>query len=377
MVRSNDMDCSERLNQLRAQNSATRRISLAVAGICCLVASAGTHAAGTTAGREVNNTATVSYEIAGEAQTPVTSNTAQLFVDELLDVNVISDDVGPVGVTSPAVGAVLQFSVTNTGNGTESFRLVADDAVAGDSFDPNLTDIYIETNTTPGLQIGAGGDTPYTTAGDPLLVAEATVVVYLTSGIDSGLGAGLEGAVALRAVPATLIAQIGSDQPVDFPPVGTSYPGAGDPAEVGGGNVTAVVGTSFTQGNLLLLAEGRYVVSAAVVALSKNAVAVLDPFGGATLVPGSVITYEIVAEVLGSGPAEAVAVTDSLPTELLYVPASLTVSFLPVGENADDDFAPSGVDNTGFDPNSQAVTVNLADLAGGTSITITYQASIR
>jgi uncharacterized repeat protein (TIGR01451 family) len=340
MVRSNDMDCSERLNQLRAQNSATRRISLAVAGICCLVASAGTHAAGTTAGREVNNTATVSYEIAGEAQTPVTSNTAQLF-------------------------------------GTESFRLVADDAVAGDSFDPNLTDIYIETNTTPGLQIGAGGDTPYTTAGDPLLVAEATVVVYLTSGIDSGLGAGLEGAVALRAVPATLIAQIGSDQPVDFPPVGTSYPGAGDPAEVGGGNVTAVVGTSFTQGNLLLLAEGRYVVSAAVVALSKNAVAVLDPFGGATLVPGSVITYEIVAEVLGSGPAEAVAVTDSLPTELLYVPASLTVSFLPVGENADDDFAPSGVDNTGFDPNSQAVTVNLADLAGGTSITITYQASIR
>ena len=377
MEPSKDKDRHGGQSQSNRQHTVTRRICLAVAVVCCLLLPLVGQAAGTNAGREVNNTATASYEIAGTSQTPVTSNTAQVFVDELLDADVSSDDAGPVGVTSPANGAVLQFTVTNTGNGNETFRLVADDGVGGDGFDPSLNQLYLESNGTPGLQVGAGGDTPYGLAGDPLLAAEQSLVVYVSSDIGSGLAPNLEGAIALRAVPVTLIAQIGSDQPADFPPPGTVYAGAGDAAESGGGNVAAVVGTSFTAGNLLLIDEGRYVVSEAVVGLTKTAIAVSDPFGGTTAVPGSVITYEIVAEVVGTSPAEALVITDSLPAELEYVSASLIVSALPTGENADDDFAPLGVDNTGFDVGSTTVTVNLADLAGGATITITYQASIR
>lgn len=372
MDRLNDMD-------FEAAHARALRCTL-VAGAATVVfgclLSGVVHAAGTEAGREVNNTATVSYQIGGEDQTPVTSNTAQLFVDELLDVSVTSDDVGPVAVTSPAAGAVLAFTITNTGNGTEAFRLVADDTLPADGFDPVVDEVYVESNGIPGLQTGPGGDTPYALAGDPVLAADEAIAVYLTSSIEPGLASNLEGAVSLRAVPVTLVSVVGSDNPVDFPSAGTAFSGAGDPQQGGAGNVAAVVGTSLAVSGSVLV-EVRYVVSAAVVALSKSAVAIVDPFGGSTVVSGSVITYELVAEVQGTGAAEALVINDILPAELEYVSASLTVSALPSGEEADDDFAPLGADNTGYDPNTTTVTVNLGDQAGGGSISISYQASIR
>jgi hypothetical protein len=54
------------------------------------------------------------------------------------------------------------------------------------------------------------------------------------------------------------------------------------------------------------------------------------------------------------------------------------VSALPAGEEVDDDFAPVGVDNTGFNAGSGTVTVSLGDVAGGTPvITITFETAIR
>jgi uncharacterized repeat protein (TIGR01451 family) len=105
---------------------------------------------------------------------------------------------------------------------------------------------------------------------------------------------------------------------------------------------------------------------------------VVDPFGGATLVPGSVITYTLEVEVTGAGSAESLVVTDIIPAELEYQAGTLVVSALPAGEEADDDFAPAGVDNTGFNAGTTTVTVSLGDVAGGTPvITITFDAAIR
>jgi uncharacterized repeat protein (TIGR01451 family) len=181
-------------------------------------------------------------------------------------------------------------------------------------------------------------------------------------------------------VSTTIIAGSGTADPSDpdFPAPGTSYAGAGDPDEAGTGNVIAVVGATQDVNNLLISAEGRYVVSSAVVALTKTASNVVDPFGGATLVPGAVITYTLEVEVSGTGTAEALAITDLIPAELEYLAGTLAVSALPAGEEVDDDFAPVGIDNTGFDAGTQTVTVSLSDVAGGAPvITITFDAAIR
>ena len=108
-------------------------------GLFTLFLSQFSFALGTDAGVNIENSATVNFEIGGLAQTPVDSNTTQTLVDELLEVAVVSDDGGPVAVGSPDTDAVLQFSVTNNGNGDEVYRIVADDDVAEGGFNPSLT----------------------------------------------------------------------------------------------------------------------------------------------------------------------------------------------------------------------------------------------
>ena len=360
----------------------TRRLA-AVAGAAVLML-AGTDAAyavGTSAGKEIANTAQATFDIGGVAQTPVASAPAIVYVDELLDATVVFDNAGPVAVSSPQTGAIMQFTLTNSGNGTESFRLIADDSIAGADFDPVLNQIYLESNGLAGLQTGPGGDDPYVIgSNDPQLAADAVQVVYVEANIPINGGQNDQGLIQVRAISNTLYGLTGLDDPnaPGYPAVGTPYVGAGDLDDTGGGNVTAVVGTSNDITNLVLRGEGAFQVSAAVVALAKATTNRLDPFGGTTLVPGTILTYQIDVTVNGGGTAESLVVTDALPADLEYQTGTLVVSALPAGEDQDDDFAPIGTDNTGFDTNTDTLSVNLGDvIGGGGAITIEFQAMIR
>ncbi|MEQ8690462.1 MAG: hypothetical protein RIC89_06445 [Pseudomonadales bacterium] len=326
-------------------------------------------ALGTDAGADIQNTATVSFAINGTAQTPVDSNTVVTTVDELIDVVVVDDNGGPVGVSSPESGAILQFTVTNNGNGSEIFRIIADPNISEGGFDPVLDQIYLESNGLPGLQIGA--DTAYVSgSGDPLLAEDESLTVYVVADVPGGFSQGDDGDVTLRAIADTIITQAGVDDPdtAGWPVPGTSYAGFGD----GGGN--AVVGSSHDPGNLLVRTTGRYEVADAVVSVNKTVVSILDPFGGTTLVPGSIVTYQIDITVAGSGDADNLVISDVLATELEYVANSLQVG----GAAEDDDFAPSGVDNSGFDSAATSIVVDQGTVAGGSpAIVINFQAAVR
>ncbi|MFK7914016.1 MAG: hypothetical protein AB8B93_08885 [Pseudomonadales bacterium] len=336
-------------------------------------------AAGTQAGRSVTNRAEIVYQIGGSGDLNGASEITTS-VDELLDVTVVLADGGAVVVTAPQNAAVLEFVVTNIGNGTESFRLVAEDSLAGDDFDPTLSMLFLEANGVPGLQIGPGGDVEYVAAGnDPVLAADASITVYVTSDIPAGPVQNDLGNVRLRAVATTIVTESGTDNPQQaaFPDPGTSYAAAGDVAQLGG-NVSAVVGTAHDSANLLLRATGTYEVNAALVAVSKSVLAVLDPDGGSEVVTGSLVTYQIAVTVSGSGSVEALQVNDPLPALLDYVPGSLRVDNLPPGEEIDDDFLPAGADNTGYDPATRALSANLGTQAGdGAPIAIEFQAIVR
>ncbi|MEM7077419.1 MAG: hypothetical protein AAF513_02210 [Pseudomonadota bacterium] len=344
-----------------------RTVSVAVCALCSLYVDS-VAALGTDAGVSISNTATVAYEIAGAAQPPVSSTPVVTVVDELLDAVAVNDNGGNVPVSSPATGAILQFTVTNTGNGPEIYRIVAEDNVAEGGFDPSLTQLYLESNAIPGLQIG--GDTAYVPGtGDPNLAEDQAQVVYVSADIGAGLSQNDIGDIALRAIAQTIINQAGTDDPdaVAWPTPGTSYAGQGD----GGG--AAVVGASNDTANLLIRTTGRYEVSNAVVTVVKTAPTVLDPFGGTTVVPGSVITYQLQVSVAGTGTAEALVISDVLPAEVSYVANSLLVD----GVAEDDDFAPAGVDESGFDAGSSTVSVDRGDVTGGSpDVIVTFQVTV-
>ena len=337
------------------------------------------HAVGTTAGLSIHTQATASYSIQGAPQPDVVSNVDRLAVDEILDSLVTSDDAAAVSVASPSTANVLTFAVANTGNGTEPMRLVAEPQLSGDAFDPTQVAIYLETNGTAGLQTGAGGDTPYTAgANDPVLTANEVAVAYVVGDVPAAEPSGALARVGLRAVAKTIFTQSGTDDPGNaaFPAPGTTYPNAGDSGPQG--PVAAVVGSSADKSALALRAEGAFRVSSAVVTITKTVRAVTDPSGGAKVVPGATIDYQIVVDVAGSGTATAVVVTDPIPTELDYVPGSLSVSALPAGENGDDDFLPTNVDHTGFDAATHTVIVSLGDaVGGGAPTTIAFKAKVR
>lgn len=327
------------------------------------------YAVGTDAGVSIENSATVNFEIAGLPQTPVTSNTTSTTVDELLEVVVVSDNPGAVAVGTPETSAVLQFTVTNNGNGAEVYRIIADPDVAEGGFNPTLDQLYIESNGTPGLQTAS--DTAYVSGiSDPTLVEDESIIVYVVSNIPAGLSQADNGDVELRAVAETVINQAGTDDPSNgaWPNPGTSYAGLGN----GGGD--AVVGVSFDTGALLLTGSGRYQVSSAVVSVTKTVLSVVDPFGGATIVPGSVVTYQLELSVTGTGTADAVVLTDPLPVELAYVPSSLLINAV----SEDDDFAPAGVDGSGFNSGTGAVVVDQGSIAGGSpNVLVTFEAEVQ
>jgi len=292
-------------------------------------------ALGTIAGTDIDNTAMVSYEVAGTPQT-TTSNTVTLTVAEVLDVDVTLLS-GPASTAAGAVEQDLLLSVTNTGNGTESFTLAIDNALSGDDFDPvaSTPAIYFDTDGSGDF---SPGDTPYNPGtNDPLLAPDASIDILLVNDIPAGLANGLTGLSDLTATALT-----GSGNP------GDRFPGDGD------GGVDAVVGTSGAEDT----DTGQYIIGDIQLDVVKSAT-VLDPFGGTDPVPGAEVTYRIVVTPAGADTATNSVVTDPVPANTTYLPGSITLNGGALTDAADAD---AGTYAAAPIPE---VSVSLGDLTGG------------
>lgn len=300
-------------------------------------------ATGTTAGTTISNTAEVTYTDTGGNPVTVPSNRVDILVDEVLNVTVVSADPGDVVSQPGATNQVLTFDVTNTGNGSEAFRLAPVNAIGGDAFDPTTTSLVIDDGDgvyEPGI------DVVYTPgSNDPVLAPDSSVRIFVLSTVPAGATDGQRGQTDLTATATT-----GSG------PAGTVFPGQG----AGGG--AAVVGTTTAVGR----DDGFYIVSAATVAFVKSAT-VLDPFGGATRVPGSVITYTLVATVSGTGSLTNVAAGDPVPANTTFVPGSITLQGAALTDATDGDAGEIAANR---------VTVRFGTLAGGQTRTVTFKTTI-
>jgi uncharacterized repeat protein (TIGR01451 family) len=323
------------INRLRVASS------LAV-GFTIALYPASASASGVTAGTLIQNTATATYTSGSDSGT-VNSNTVTVRVDELLNVAVTGLDGAPI--TIGAGTAVLSYSITNTGNGSEAFDITVGPTVAGNDFDATVQSVAIDTNGNgtyePGVdQVLATG------AATPAIAPDASLTLFVIVALPTGVNDGDTSQVRLTADAVT---GTGS--------AGTVFAGQGE----GGGD--AVVGSSGATGNGLesLLA------ALANVALTKSAVVDADPVFGTQPVPGAVITYTLSAQVSGAGQVDSLRITDVIPAGTTYQNGTLTLDAAALTDGADADAGTAS---------AAGIDVNLGTVAGGTTKTVTFKVRI-
>jgi uncharacterized repeat protein (TIGR01451 family) len=301
-------------------------------------------AAGVAAGTIIQNTAQFEYTASSGLIVSDVSNTATLRVDEILDVTVSRSDTSDAPVLPGSATQPLSFTVTNNGNGQEAFRLTANLIVSGDQFDPVNARLAIDTNGNG--QYDSSIDQIYSPGqNDPLMNPDTSVRVFVLSDIPSALQNGNRGIAELSAQAVT-----GTGVP------GTSFAGMGN----GGGD--AVVGAT----------RGRSVDTSAYVAALINAQfiktqSVIDPQGGNSAVPGSIITYTLSTQVTGSGTLSGATIADAVPAQTSYIPGSLRLNGSPLTDNLDSD--PGQLTANG-------IQVNLGTLAAPATQTVTFQVKL-
>lgn len=274
-------------------------------------------AVGVAAGTPIDNTATVDYTV-GTVTSTASSNTVQVVVAEILDVNV-TPPAAQTPVAPGTTGQVLRFRVDNLGNGAEAFLLVANNAVSGDNFDPLAASpaIYLDTGGTP-ANTGAfdASDVPYVPgSNDPNLSADGFVYVYLVNNIPGSVADGNIGRSTLTAS-----ARTGTGA------AGTVFAGQG------AGGTDAVVGNTTA----VDVDQGAYLVQGVTVTATKSQ-AVVDQFGGTHALPGARINYSIVVNAVGTGTAATAVFADNIPAGTSYVPGTLTLNGGALTDTADGD----------------------------------------
>jgi uncharacterized repeat protein (TIGR01451 family) len=288
----------------------------ALLALISMIASLSAHGLGTVAGTAIQNTAQITYSV-GATTLSTASNTTTITVAEILDV-AVTLNTATVSVTPGATQQELVFTVTNTGNGTETFALAGQSIVAGDQFDPIPASPFVYFDTDGSGDFSAG-DTPYVAnSNDPVLVpngAGSSIRIIVVNDIPTTVVDGNRGRSQLSAS-----ARTGTGVP------GTLYAGQGD------AGVDAVVGTTGAAAQTF----GEYSVEALQISAVKSQ-SVLDQFGGTRPLPGARINYQIVVTATGTGNATTVNFTDAIPANTTYVAGSLVLNSVALSDTTGND----------------------------------------
>lgn len=313
----------------------------------CLALGNPVYAAGTAVGTVIENTANITYDLAG---TPlaIQSNTTSIVVAERI--NVTTTLQSPQTLVAPNdTDQALLFTVTNTGNGDEAFSLAVDSAIGGDDFDPvpAVPAIYFDSNANG---VFDAADQAYSPGvNDPVLAPDASVNVFIVNDIP---GAVANGDIGRSQITASSTTGTG--------PAGTVFAGQGD------GGVDAVIGTTTGSAS----ATGEYLVSDVLISVVK-AQQIDDPNGGNQPIPGATLTYTITVEVTSAGVATGSALRDAIPTFTTFVPASITLNGGAISDAIDADAGE--LDTSG----PATVVVRLGDLTQADGVqTIVFRVTI-
>ena len=302
-------------------------LTAAVVAILALGAGLAPSVFAVTANTQVDNSASVSYDVNSQPQPTVNSNTETFYVDVSVDF-VISENDGPTEVpVSLGDTAYTSFTLTNNANTDLFFDFAAvnaaltafDSASTDDGIDMSSFVIYNDdTGSTPGNGIFDSDETEITSAWVEVVAGGSLNILVAAD----APGSGNDGGVAVIELTATVVDSDGDpiatgDQANSFTFVDWSAYDASvqvvfveDVAgKVNGGEDDTGSNDGSAQDT------SAYVLQAAALVVTKRSAIIDDTLGGTAYhVPNAVLEYTIVVENLGAADATSVAITDAVMT---------------------------------------------------------------
>ncbi len=274
---------------------------------------------GTDAGTPIDNTATITYQVGGNSQTPIDAVAPTFVVDRIVTFTITNTDAVNTVVAPNEQDAVATFTITNTGNSPLDLRLSAinltGDTVNGtvDNADMDTDFVFIADNDGD-TTLGSGGDNPFVDA----LPEGGSILVAVLSDAPITLTDGQFAHIELTATAA--------DPGASLNPIADGALGA-DLVEVttdGAGTIETVFNDAGEDG--FETSQDGYEVQSATLAITKDATVISDPINGTTdpfAIPGAIIEYEIEIANTGAATATNISIGDVLTPELLFETGNL------------------------------------------------------
>ncbi|MFM5905997.1 MAG: hypothetical protein ACKOPO_00170 [Novosphingobium sp.] len=328
---------------------------------------------GTAAGTEIQNSVSVTFDVGGVAQNPVSSNTDAFLVDRKVNVTVAEVGSAATIVTPGAISQVTTFSVTNLSNDTADFALSVSQQNGGtaafggnDTFDATNVKIYLETDSVAGF---SAGDTEVTSAAYiDELAADTSKTVYVVSSIPLGLTTN-----AIATVTLTADGHAGgtaSSLGAELTTSSTNTANAVDTV------LADAAGATDGQYDGSFSAKDDYKVTAAAIGAVKSSRVVNDYIttsGDMKAIPGALVEYCILVSNNGSAPATSVSITDNVPASVTR-DATFGVKLQATCSDTSNPGAGSFADPGTF--GKGVASGNLGTLAAGASRALVFRATI-
>ncbi len=343
-----------------------KRASLALIAMSSISVMQSASAAGTVAGTPISNQATVTYQVGGVTQTPVSSPTVQFLVDNRIDLTVAESSTTTTQTSPGLTNQVTAFTVTNTGNASQGFVLTAANMASGsaspfggtaDNQDVSNVRVFVDSGATGTPNAYDATDTAINIAS---LAPDATVTVFVLADVPVATTNGQFANVQLTVVTA--------NDNTTTPAVQTA--GADDP------DVVQIVfgddGEDATESSV-----DQYEIRSASLAVTKTVAVISDPFNGTDAnrkaVPGAVVEYTItVTNSSTTTAATSVQLEDQIPANTVFVPGSLTLNAgaLTDGNDADAGFYEAA-------PTPRVVVTAAAIAANSGTAVVTFRVTIQ
>ncbi|HNP37775.1 MAG TPA: hypothetical protein PKK10_18180 [Woeseiaceae bacterium] len=347
---------------------------------CALLLTQQAMATGTDPGVAVDNTATVNFNVGGNAQTPVVSNTASFVVDRRVDFSV--SRLG-TALTTASIGdtqAFLDFYVTNLSNGVLDFNLSFAQLIPADGdIYAGLADSGVDMNTvsisvSPAQDPTAGtGDGPDPVFGGPTTIddlpEDQSIRVRLFANAPATAANGAIAGLSLTAVAADPASGL------DLTASGSWTPGTID-------NVFADADNNNSESN-----RDGFLLQAAELTVTKTQAVISDPFSSGLAVPGARIEYTITLDnSTGTVAATGVSIADAVDSDVTFVAGAYSggnanISFSG-GTFCLADAADANGDGCTFDgtnltiAGSQLASLVPLDVAAGAIVTVKFVVEI-
>jgi len=343
-------------------------IRTALAGALMLAFSAPAFSAGTAADTNVNNIATVDFEVGGVNQPDAVSNTAVFEVDRKINLTVAELGGAYADASPGAANQALTFTVTNTSNDALDFRLTfsqdgtsTSDPFGGtDDFDTANVEFYLD----DGDNVFDGGDTLITFLDE--IPADGARTVHVVSDVPFGGADGDSSSGTLRAFAA--VAGSGGSLGADY-------------TQTAGADAALTVDTVFADGagdtgdaarDGAHSDDDAYRIRTAQVSVVKTSRIISDPFNGTTnpkRIPGATVEYCI--EVTNSSlttDATAVIVSDNID--------EATTSFVVGSGLVNSSSCTAGDGSAGGAYDGNIVTGDLATVTANTTERFQFRVTI-